>query len=57
MGFCGGRGKRGAPKKYYDTFFLNEFFFEEEKMKTREDKRMIKLELINFSKLVLLDIY
>jgi hypothetical protein len=26
MGFCGGRGKRGAPKKYYDTFFLNEFF-------------------------------
>ena len=59
-GFGSGRGKIGAPIEkgkgsWQRIVVVNEWFFGEEKTKTREDKRMVKLDY--FSKLPFLDIY
>ena len=49
MGFaCGGKGQRGAlvekGKGMVEKYYYNDFFWGGgEKMKTREDKRMVKL--------------
>ena len=43
----GRQNKPMAKKCYYDSIFLR-IFLGEEKMKTREDKRMVKLELFFF---------
>jgi hypothetical protein len=64
-GFCGGRGKRDALLEkgrgpmvenycYNNSFMI--FFSGEEKIKTREDKRMVKLGFYFFSKLPFLGI-
>jgi hypothetical protein len=65
-GFCSGRSKRGAlvgkgkgPWQRNDFILLIIFinFFGEEKMKTREDKRMVKLDFfLNLFKIAFLGI-
>jgi hypothetical protein len=47
----------GEEKNYrYDNKIFNELFFGEKKMKTREDKRMIHLDIL-FQKQSFLDMY
>ena len=53
---CSGTKRQGPiAKKYFYNRILMKFLFGEEKMKTIEDKRMVKLEFL--SRFLFLDIY
>ena len=55
---CSSRKRQGPmTKKYCYSKFLMNSFYGEEKMKTRDDKRMVKLDSFFFSKLPILGIY